>query len=293
VQIVFDELLPVLFATPAAHGGFAWASKDIGTMQLCQGLAQVGFNLLIYRHVNARLGLIRGFRYAMLPWVLFLAFPALARLSPWPSLQWAVTAAALTAKIFLTTTAFTSIICIINNSTRGRALGSVNGVAQAGASFVRFVGPTLGGGLYSLSLTYHEALGDLHLHVAYLVVALTAALTFGASFWLPAWTETTEDDAVEAEAKARLAAAAASAAAGVAPRRAGKEGEGETDDEDEELERELAEAAAPAVAPAPAPARAPARARLAAPATDTEAAAADNAAFEEFGGGGKRARAPR
>jgi len=174
----------------------------------------------------------------------------------------------------------------------------VNGVAQAGASFVRFVGPTLGGGLYSYSLTYHEALGEWHLHVAYLVVALTAALTFCTSFWLPRWAEVTEDDAIEADAKARAASAAADAAA----RGGGGVGNGGGDggagsDDDEELERELSEAAAAVFAHAHASERAPARPRLATGAAAAAAAdASDDEAFAEFGGGregARLARAPR
>lgn len=54
------------------------------------------------------------------------------------------------------------------------------------ASFIRALGPTLGGGLYSASLSW-SFLGPWRLHTVYLVQALFAIAGWAASYQLPAW----------------------------------------------------------------------------------------------------------
>jgi len=199
VQIVFDELLPVLFSTPITEGGFGFQSKDIGSMQIVQGISQIVWNLVFFPTVSKRFGLLPCFRFAMLMWTPFVLFPAIARLHPWPPLMWAVAGSFLCLKIVITASAFTCIILIINNSTRGSALGAVNGFAQASASFVRCVGPLVGGGLYTTSLIFGSYLGTWKLHIAYAVVSLMALSTFLFSFRVPKWVQEVWVDNVRAE----------------------------------------------------------------------------------------------
>jgi MFS family permease len=199
VQIVFDELLPVLFSTPIQEGGFGFQSKDIGSMQIVQGISQIVWNLVFFPTVSKKFGLLPCFRFAMLMWTPFALFPAIARLHPWPPLMWAVAGSFLCLKIVITASAFTCIILIINNSTRGSALGAVNGFAQASASFVRCVGPLVGGGLYTTSLIFGSYLGTWKLHIAYAVVSLMALSTFLFSFRVPKWVQEVWVDNIKAE----------------------------------------------------------------------------------------------
>jgi hypothetical protein len=199
VQIVFDELLPVLFSTPIAEGGFGFQSKDIGSMQIVQGISQIVWNLVFFPTVSKKFGLLPCFRFAMLMWTPFVLFPAIARLHPWPPLMWAVAGTFLCLKIVITASAFTCIILIINNSTRGSALGAVNGFAQASASFVRCVGPLVGGGLYTTSLIFGSYLGTWKLHIAYAVVSFMALSTFLYSFRVPKWCQVVWIDTIRAD----------------------------------------------------------------------------------------------
>jgi len=227
VQIVFDELLPVLFSTRRELGGFGFSSRDIGQMQIVQGATQISWNLLFYSAVSRRFGLINCFRVCMILWVPYFMFPAIAHLGAHDAdLMWAAAAGALALKIVLTTTSFTSIMLIINNSTRGVALGAVNGFAQSAASFVRFVGPPIGGGIFSASLVFGESLGYWRLHLAYIVVSLMALATFAYSFRLPQWTNSPEPDDDEA------GAGGAGEDGGVLADEAGEAGEGGDGDEE-------------------------------------------------------------
>jgi hypothetical protein len=113
--------------------------------------------------------------------------------------MWAVAGTFLCLKIVITASAFTCIILIINNSTRGSALGAVNGFAQASASFVRCVGPLVGGGLYTTSLIFGSYLGTWKLHIAYAVVSFMALSTFLYSFRVPKWCQVVWIDTIRAD----------------------------------------------------------------------------------------------
>lgn len=187
-QILFDELLPVFAKTEQGQGGLGWSSGDVGSLQVVQGATQIVLNLFLYPRLAARFGLVTCFRYSMLPLVpVLLLFPALGRLTPWPGALWGGMAFGVGCKAFFMSTGFTSVMLLINNSSRGRALGAINGVAQSVASLVRAMGPTCGGALYSASLSFN-GLGSYRLHTVYAIMSAIIATTFGLSFLLPYWT---------------------------------------------------------------------------------------------------------
>ncbi len=186
-QILFDELLPVFAKTDTQAGGLGWKASDVGSLQVVQGGTQIFANLVLFHRLTANYGLLRVFRNSMWPLIpVVLLFPALSRLSPWPEALWIGMAIGVAMKAGLMSVAFTSIMLIINNSSRGVALGAINGVAQSAASLVRALGPTLGGVLYSASLNF-EVFGSFRLHTVYGIMAVLACATFFLSFWTPAW----------------------------------------------------------------------------------------------------------
>jgi MFS family permease len=187
-QILFDELFPVFAKTDAAQGGLGWRAGDVGSLQVVQGATQIVCNLFVFPWLARRYGLVWVFRHTVWPLVPLMAvFPATARLAPFgQAALWAGLGVGIAGKAALMASSFTAVMLLINNSSRGAALGAINGVAQSVASLVRAVGPTLGGALFSASLRA-DALGAARLHTVYGVMALIAMATFAASYTIPTW----------------------------------------------------------------------------------------------------------
>ena len=202
-QVLFDELLPVFCETPVAVGGLGFLLSEIGRVQIAQGVATIAAQLIFVPWLINRVGPRRAYRGAMIPVAAVGIFPALGRLATRPALLWPVLAAAMALKALLFSIAFSSIMIVINNSSRGVSLGAVNGLGQTVASAVRCIGPFLGGPLYSASISF-EALGSYRLHVVYAVQALFAVAGCAASFLLPAWLDQSPDFAALDKAPGRV-----------------------------------------------------------------------------------------
>lgn len=193
-MIIFEELVPVFCRMPLEDGGLAFPTNQVGEVQIISGIAHLATQLLVFPRINGRFGPLKSFRGAMLPLIALSLFPAIGRLAAMKGnaesgpLVWTALGFALVLKTSCSSIAFTTIIIIINNSARGVAVGTITGLSQAVASFVRTVGPTLGGGLFSLTLEWGGGgLGVAKLHTVYVVIALFAVLGFASSYGIPAW----------------------------------------------------------------------------------------------------------
>jgi hypothetical protein len=71
---------------------------------------------------------------------------------------------------------------MIARAAEGEHLGSVNGICQSSGSCARAIGPTLGGAIWSWSLTLPFA---FHQEVVFMLIAAAAATAWALSFRLP------------------------------------------------------------------------------------------------------------
>lgn len=177
--------------TDIAHGGLSFPSRQVGTMQMVAGVTQVINQLLVFPRLNKVVGCLALFRHSMWPLVVMVVFPAVHWLLPFPAAFWPALVALNIVKTLLFNAAFTSIIILVNNSSRGRGLGIVNGFAQACASLARVIGPSLGGAAFSLAVEGNSggASDALRLHIPYAVMVVFFLAGFVVSFRLPAWVE--------------------------------------------------------------------------------------------------------
>jgi MFS family permease len=177
VQILFDELLPLFCSTSTQRGGLGWQPSDVGVVQIGHGFAHIFCQLVLVPYVQRRYGLLTSFRASLLPLPLFLLlFPFVGFMSSWPAYAKTTVVLALALRALFFTVSFTSIMLLINNSTPAASLGFVTGVSQMVASFVRTVGPAIGGGVMSLGVAT-ESLGSYRLFPVYAVMAILAIFT--------------------------------------------------------------------------------------------------------------------
>lgn len=210
-QVQFDELVPVLLRLDPHLGGLGFSARETGAVQVVAGAAQIFGQIFILAPVTAKYGPIRCFLRTMLPLVALLLFPVVALFGESRGGTWALLALFLVAKTLLMQIAFTSIMIVINNSTRGFNLGLVTGLAQAVASGVRAVGPTVGGGVFSASLQW-RGLGALRMHAAFVTVACCIVAGYWMGKRIPLWADSPPDYAAEAPASSPSTAAVGRAA---------------------------------------------------------------------------------
>lgn len=239
VQVIFDELLPVLASLSVRLGGFGFSAGEAGTMQVVSGTTQVAATLLAFPAVVRLLGARRLLRLSLLPLVAAVLFPfvhhAFALGGPdaggsWP--LYSVLAAALVVKTVAMSLAFSSVILLINNVGRGQHLAAITGLSQIVASTVRTIAPALGGAAFSESMALGDALGPTYaLLLTYGLLSVAALATLAASSAVPAYCDASPDyDLVLDEAPAvagAVAGADRSNAGAAAPPGIGRGGGGD------------------------------------------------------------------
>jgi MFS family permease len=184
-QIIFDECLSIFMETPVVDYGLGMNVQDIGRIQIFQGLTQITFTLFVVPWV-LDFGALHCFRYSLLPMVFLVSFPITHEFLFNSTLLWVMLAFYMFVKQSLMNIAFSAIILAINNSSRGKSLGVLNGIAQTVASLVRALGPAFGGALFSASLSF-SFMGRFRLWSVYIVMGVFIVMAWLFSYRLPLW----------------------------------------------------------------------------------------------------------
>ena len=191
VQVVFDELLPVIEELSPSLGGLGYSAVQSGSMQIVAGVAHVMTQAALFPWASARFGARAVFRASLAPLTALAAFP-LVHLAP---AEHAVAAlgAALVVKTMAMALSFSTIILITNNVSRGQHVALITGTSQTVASAVRALGPTAGGALFAASLRFAAQLGAHNLMLTYAVLSFVVLLCAGASAAIPSFADAPPD----------------------------------------------------------------------------------------------------
>jgi hypothetical protein len=161
--ISFEQLLPVLFASPKSEkrpelplkfqGGFALSAKQIGTILTIQGCLQMVAQLIVFPIVSKKLGNLWTYRIVIFGYpILYLFIPYLPLLPTFfrmPSV-YLVIVAKVTAQAF----SYPSLAIMLTNlAPSKRVLGTLNGAAASSATLCRTLGPLVSGGIQSWGST--------------------------------------------------------------------------------------------------------------------------------------------
>ncbi|CAG8536554.1 11253_t:CDS:2 [Diversispora eburnea] len=129
----------------------------------CMGCVQLFSQFIIYPWLARRINIAKTYPFIWFSYIpIYLSFPTInkfyiflydKKIETADTIIWYILLPFLTIRFFLNVFSYTSSMLFINNSATPNILGTVNGIAQASASFVRTVGPALGGFLWSWSLT--------------------------------------------------------------------------------------------------------------------------------------------
>ncbi|KAI6654908.1 hypothetical protein LOD99_2787 [Oopsacas minuta] len=190
VMIQFDELIPLMLVTPPRNGGFCMNEDSLGFITFCTSLIQIPFALLIGPLIIGYLGIRKCLRIFLIPTaILIFLLPLWSRVSlvkqafsTYVPVSTAVNGSMHTNSqmschgvsldiadiplriwvIFFSLQLPISILRVllfacyamgVANSSKRKQRATVNGIAQSGASLVRFFGPIFGANVYAWSIS--------------------------------------------------------------------------------------------------------------------------------------------
>ncbi|KAF9430338.1 hypothetical protein BGZ94_007340, partial [Podila epigama] len=162
-SIVFEEVYTLYVVTPMASHGLGWNAIQLSTSLACMGLVQLFLQFVAYPRLERRFSAVMLFRWAQVMYAcMYLTFPLIREFlvdenEPVTGGQTATVRytilALLVLKYTCSVSSYTSVMVMITNSSPPHLLGTVNGIGQTSASFMRAFGPALGGILWAWSLS--------------------------------------------------------------------------------------------------------------------------------------------
>lgn len=161
------------------NGGLGLSSQKVGLACAVIGIIGLPLQLLLYPHLNSRLGTLRCYRL-FLPFspLAYTLMPFLALLPNNPFLVWPCLIIVLGLQVLARTFTLPGAIILINNSSpHPSVLGTLHGVAQSVSSGARTLGPVLAGWGLGLGL-HHNIVGAV-----WWAIAGVAVVNYG-MLWL-------------------------------------------------------------------------------------------------------------
>ncbi|KAJ3337670.1 hypothetical protein HDU91_001405 [Kappamyces sp. JEL0680] len=168
VTIIYEEVYALYVAEPLRNGGLQFDSFDIGVVMSLSGIAQVISQLVCYPYFERKYGLLGTFRIA--GWIMAVFSFALPFCTDYArsivTNPDGVYSSEEKVKVFLLlffllagktlgcVIGYVPVIILVNNAApTASSLGTVHGCGQVAASLVRSFGPTIGGIMWSWSLS--------------------------------------------------------------------------------------------------------------------------------------------
>jgi MFS family permease len=152
IYVVFEEMFPVLAATPSSLGGLDYSSAQVGSCLSIAGITLFLTTLLVTPLLLKGLKLLTIFRWhLLLVSPIFMGFPYIHLLGS-PRLINIVVPIAVSLKNFIGCNGFTACLLLNTHSVPMSHLGAMNGAAQSLAALSRGLGPGIAGLLWSMSI---------------------------------------------------------------------------------------------------------------------------------------------
>ncbi|KAJ2998860.1 hypothetical protein HDV02_003970 [Globomyces sp. JEL0801] len=198
INIIYEEVYTLFVAEPLSAGGLQFTAFDIGTTLSISGFVELFGQIVIFPMLLKCLSLVNVFRISAALMAIFsIALPFCSDFARslintgtseyTPEQKSAVfwlLFLLLAGKTLASVTGYIPVIMFVNDSApTSSTLGTVHGCGQMTASFMRGVGPIIGGSLWSWSLSNNLYFPFDH-HFTFGVVALLSVLGIVQSYRL-------------------------------------------------------------------------------------------------------------
>lgn len=154
IFLSIPRALPSPHSPFAFNGGLGLHPHQVGLAMSCLGVLGILLQLFCYPPLQARLGLLRSFRFSLFLFPLaYILTPLLTRLPASSPVMWIGIGFVLLLQVSARTFALPSSVILLTNSVERRAvLATVHGCATSLASASRTVGPAGAGALFAMGL---------------------------------------------------------------------------------------------------------------------------------------------
>ncbi|KAF9972158.1 hypothetical protein BGZ73_004775, partial [Actinomortierella ambigua] len=150
-SIVFEEVYTLYAVTPLLSHGLGWTVNLLGSSLASMGLVQLTLQFVVYPRLERWLSAVFLFRLSQSLYIIvymwfplvryFLVDESQPETGGQTSLVWNMVLMGLVLKYFCSVCSYTAVMVMITNSSPPHLLGTVNGIGQTSASFMRAVGP--------------------------------------------------------------------------------------------------------------------------------------------------------
>ncbi|KAI8601236.1 major facilitator superfamily domain-containing protein [Dissophora ornata] len=162
-SIIFEEVYTLYAVTPLSSHGLGWNAMQLSTSLAAMGAIQLFMQFVAYPKLERIFSAVSLFRFSQLMYAcVYLLFPLIRAFAvdeddaetggQIPRVRYLVLTG-LVFKYLCSVFSYTSVMVMITNSSPPHLLGTVNGIGQTSASFMRAFGPALGGILWAWSLS--------------------------------------------------------------------------------------------------------------------------------------------
>ncbi|KAF9280002.1 hypothetical protein BGZ88_012430 [Linnemannia elongata] len=193
-SIVFEEVYALYAVTPVVSHGLGWTAIQLSTSLACMGIVQLVMQFVVYPMLERRFSAVWLFRCAQLMYCgVYISFPLIRAFVVDESdtetggqlarVRYLVLMT-LVFKYLCSVFSYTSVMVMITNSSPPHLLGTVNGIGQTSASFMRAFGPALGGIFWAWSLG-NKLNFPFNYFFVFFLMATIAVLGFIHSFSIP------------------------------------------------------------------------------------------------------------
>ncbi|KAG0152285.1 hypothetical protein CROQUDRAFT_649654 [Cronartium quercuum f. sp. fusiforme G11] len=182
--IALDALLVLFAYTPVRSGGIGFSAANIGVALSLSGIFTVVAQLLLFPPLQRRYGTVKLYRICMAAYpVIFLLFPLIhliavfekseSHTGVWVGLTWLLLLKTSANIVFAC-----NMILVNSAAPTHNSLGTINGIAQCCATFVRAIGPVTASSLFAFSVIHEKVAGG---HMVFYVFALLSSFAYFSS----------------------------------------------------------------------------------------------------------------
>ncbi|KAK7043855.1 hypothetical protein VNI00_008020 [Paramarasmius palmivorus] len=154
-EMSYSVLIPLLYGTSPAFGGLGFSARTIGTIMAAYSFTNAFVQMFFLKNVLKKLGprkmYILSYASFVVDFGMLMVEQVLVRSGCGRGWIWAAIVLQLSSASLINT-AFSSISLLTVEAATPGTLGAVNGLAQAGASGFRGLGPSVASSLFALSL---------------------------------------------------------------------------------------------------------------------------------------------
>ncbi|XP_062111091.1 protein ZINC INDUCED FACILITATOR 1-like isoform X2 [Humulus lupulus] len=155
-DMAYAEIFPLWAVSPKNFGGLGYSSSDVGEALSISGIGMLIFQLFVYPPLERKCGFLPLTRIgAVVTIALLSTYPFMAKLSGL-SLTLLIDCASVMKNIISVSIA-TGLFLLQNRVVSQKQRGAANGIAMAGMSLFKAIGPAGGGSLFSWALNRQHA----------------------------------------------------------------------------------------------------------------------------------------